>query len=320
MFPKKKNRWSKWGFATIAALLLLFWGWDHLVGNVFYTFHGRVVTIDQSPISDASVTVVFSSYDFLQIPMMWKSMASTGYSTVLTTDAKGAFTTGISHGDSIRIVSIAKTGFEDHWINVEEWIFVPGLPPKSSRKDADVRTYVLAPLGPSEGNMEGSIQSKVMYVDGRTYCIDLLAQTLEPAPPISGDLIVSLNGFLGPYERKMGRWDWSVKIQCIGDGEFVETSDPVPMKAPESGYRQEFSLVQQPTHRDFDTKDPGWSRSLSRTFYYRSVRRNLYAWIKLQLNSASPWDRIHEGDYKIYFTYNTIGSPNLFRPQDRKRE
>lgn len=315
MFPRSKKMKRVLSLLAIALLSLMVWGWDRLVGNEFFSFHGRVVGIDQAPLPNANVTVLVSRYDFFQIPMMWKNMAKTMYPVMLTTDANGAFTTGVLHGESIRVTSIAKVGFDGGWINHEDSTFTSGnRVPGSSRINAGVPTYVLAPLGPSDGNVEGSIDYHLI-VDGRQYAVDLVTEKIGVPLPATGDLTVAINGLLGPHGHPKERWDWSVKLESLGDGEFVETSDPVPMKAPDTGYRRDFAYEERPAQRDFSVKDPSWSGGLNRTFYYRSKDRHLYAWIKVQLDSISMWNRLNEGGCEIHYVYNTQGSPNLFRPQ-----
>jgi hypothetical protein len=299
---------------ALVALAAAIWGWDRLLGNTFFSFRARVVSVGGSPIAGAAVTIKVISYNLLQIPVPWGTVRGTTRAISMTTDSRGECAVHAVHGSWIGVADIQKSGFGEWYNNGTPTSFVFGGSGSDRTATGAMPTYALVPLGPSAGNIKGSVTVRPRR-DGVPVLADLASGSgIKPSPrvaPLSVAVVGPENGRVRPPER----FEWSVSVS----GEFLEfreTADIAPQRAPSDGYTPTFQLVATPSQRDWSQPDPGWPTKFERRFYARSRDGHFRAWCEI---TASPTSLGIEDTAEVTLkcVYNTTGSPDLFAPQRR---
>jgi hypothetical protein len=275
-----------------------------LVGNAFFSFKGRVVNIDGAPVVGATVTAGVVTYNFFQIPVLWGTLYGTTKTIRTVTAADGTFVVR-AHGTSLDITSIEATGFDPSTVdNGPSSFSFPASP-------AQAPTYVLAPLGPSEGNVKGSSNARPPR-DGRPFTLDFTTGREARGDTGEGDLRFTITGPAQLDYKPPERFTWSVTIAAV-DGELVETQDPVSLRAPDGGYRPSYTYRFEPANLDWKVPDPAWGGAVEHTFYVRSRHGKMTAWCKLVIKARTGGVE-DAADVDARYIYNPQGSPNLFRP------
>lgn len=294
-------------FFLCALLCAAILGWDRLVGNRFFSFEAKVVSADGRPVSAAVVNVEIVKYNFFQVPALWVTMYGTTSSTSCTTDAAGRCRLRVIHGGSLRVTSIRKAGFEPSTVNHETTTF-GGVDSGASP------TYILAPIGPSQGNVENDFHARPKRNTPLT--IDFRNATSSADPNANGQIRIFMRGPAILPGRPPERYPWRIEIAGL-DTELRETTDIVPMTAPHDGYKAKWVLESIPKAKDWEQPDPTWVGGIRKYFYLRSRDGKFHAWFYIL---AQPLNEVSTDGCEVImvYVYNDKGSTSLFRPQNSK--
>ena len=300
--------------AVVVGLMLAIGLWDLFIGNTFFSFHGRVTSIDGTPIEGATVSMDVVTYDLFQVPVLWGTMHGSTRATIAMTDRNGEFAIRGVHGRSLTVKSVTKPGYDQSYNDQQGSTFVFTGPASDQLGASNHPTYLLVPLGPSDGNVKNSLAFRVAR-DGKMWRVSLTeAHVLKDGDKV-GDLDIAVRGPEKLDYHPTARFEWGVTIAAV-DGEIVETSDVASQRAPTSGYRASYSYDFVPDVADLSKPDPKWTMRFHRQFYIRSRHGGLTAWCDIVV---VPLDNgVHnQAGADLHYVYNLQGSPNLFAPQRR---
>lgn len=214
--------------------------------------YGKVVDQDGQPVAGAQVKG--------GILLAVSQISSESKEVVTETDAAGKFQFVGLHGMDFGVI-VQKTGYELR--SGTGWT-------KDYQPDPEnPMIFTMWKLQGAEPMAHVKFDSRVPY-DGTSATFDLLTGKKSD----TGDLKITL--LRNPVQLKPGQdhYEWNVKIEILGGG-IIQSHDPYPYEAPETGYQPEFDFAQ--------TKDgQNWTRELQGVFYvhtatdYGRVRIDLF--------------------------------------------
>jgi len=263
-------------------------------------FYGKVIDQDGRPVPGVTIEFELVGYNenFLKIFAAAK-IGDEERRTRLraTSDNDGLFSIKGVTGRMLGLKEVQKEGYGPLMVEKGMFVYDPYLQDLFHPDPQKPVVFHLWKKGPTDPLIKTEESFKIIS-DGRIYTVDLLKRKIAEGTSATGDLRVQVK-----CPEKVDRktpYLWSFIIDSI-EGGILETNDPFPYRAPDSGYEPGYEVIMDPAASK-------WKGEVKRQFYVKSRGGKVHASVEV---TVFPNYDGRTGRFRVNYLANPNNSRNL---------